>query len=67
MKKEIYFQCSDGSGCACSSVVIAGYVKTKLLSGELKEVLVSAFFLIKIKYNKIIEGVISYDARNEIT
>lgn len=51
MKKEVYFQCSDGSGYACSSVVTAGYVKAKLLSGELKEVLVSAFFLIKIKYN----------------
>lgn len=33
---------SGGSGCACSAVVTAGYVKAKLLSGELKKVLICA-------------------------
>lgn len=33
---------SGGSGCACSAVVTAGYIKEKLLSGELKKVLICA-------------------------
>ena len=33
---------SGGSGCACCAVVTAGYVKEKLLNGELKKVLICA-------------------------
>ena len=31
---------SGGSGCGCSAVVTCGYIKEKLLSGELKRVLI---------------------------